>query len=203
MEILKQKIKALEAEVEGTSLHRKRVLDQIITYIRKQQSNNQSVQLMFVCTHNSRRSQFGQIWTAILSAHYGLNLLAFSGGTEVTKTHATVLDVFKQLQVPILSEDETTNQKHLIHIDNKTITVFSKLYNHPHNPKSNFAALMTCSEAAENCPYIQGCDLRIPLSYDDPKIFDGTNEELNAYQKTSDEVARELVYVFMGVKALT
>lgn len=197
MEILNQKIKALEAEVEEISLQRKRILDQIITYIRKQQSNNQTVQLMFVCTHNSRRSQFGQIWALILADFYGVQLTAYSGGTEVTKVHPTVIDVFKRLGVDITPVDNEKNQKYRLSIGGVKYPIYSKLYDDVRNPNKDFIAVMTCSEAVENCPYIHGCLNRIPLSYEDPKVYDGTEEEFDAYQKTSDKIMMELAYVFI------
>jgi len=196
MEILNQKINALEAEVEEISLQRKRILDQIITYIRKQQSNNQTVQLMFVCTHNSRRSQFGQIWALILADFYGIELTAYSGGTEVTKVHPTVIDVFKRLGVDITPVDNEKNQKYRLSIGGVKYPIYSKLYDDKSNPSKDFIAVMTCSEAAENCPYIHGCLNRIPLSYEDPKVYDGTKKEQSAYKKTSNKLAREMIYIF-------
>ena len=41
--------------------------------------------VLFVCTHNSRRSQFAHVWAEVFAHHYGLDWVrCYSGGTEVT-----------------------------------------------------------------------------------------------------------------------
>ena len=190
-------IKKIEKHLHNIPSKRKEILDQIVGSIKICQENNQPVQLMFVCTHNSRRSQFGQIWALILADFYGIELTAYSGGTEVTKVHPTVIDVFKRLGVDITPVDNEKNQKYRLSIGGVKYPIYSKLYDDKSNPSKDFIAVMTCSEAAENCPYIHGCLNRIPLSYEDPKVYDGTEDEFDAYQKTSDKIIMELAYVFI------
>jgi arsenate reductase len=197
MEVLRDKIKRMEVNLHNIPSKRKEILDQIVGSIKTCQENNQPVQLMFVCTHNSRRSQFGQIWALILADFYGVGLTAYSGGTEVTKVHPTVIDVFKRLGVDITPVDNEKNQKYRLSIGGVKHPIYSKLYDDKSNPSKDFIAVMTCSEAAENCPYIHGCLNRIPLSYEDPKVYDGTEDEFDAYQKTSDKIIMELAYVFI------
>ncbi|MEM6771423.1 MAG: protein-tyrosine-phosphatase, partial [Bacteroidota bacterium] len=71
---------------------------------------------------------------------------------------------------------------------------FSKRYDDAVNPKANFAAVMTCSDADENCPFIPGADVRIPLTYEDPKVADGTPEEATVYDERLREIGRELLW---------
>jgi protein-tyrosine-phosphatase len=189
-------IKKIEKHLHNIPSKRKEILDQIVGSIKICQENNQPVQLMFVCTHNSRRSQFGQIWALILADFYGIELTAYSGGTEVTKVHPTVIDVFKRLGVDITPVDNEKNQKYRLSIGGVKYPIYSKLYDDVRNPNKDFIAVMTCSEAAENCPYIHGCLKRIPLSYEDPKVYDGTEKEQSAYKKTSNKLAREMIYIF-------
>ena len=74
---------------------------------------------------------------------------------------------------PINDEKNTTY--HIFHDDNENPTVcFSKTYDNATNPQKEFAAIMTCSDAEENCPFIPGVELRIGTTYDDPKEFDNT-----------------------------
>ena len=77
---------------------------------------------------------------------------------------------------------------------------FSKTYNHPFNPKGNFAAVMTCSHADENCPFIPGAEERIALTFEDPKEFDGTPLQTTKYLERSMHIATELYYVFSKIK---
>jgi arsenate reductase len=68
------------------------------------------------------------------------------------------------------------------------------------NPVSNFAAVMTCSHADENCPFILGTEMRIPVMYEDPKLFDHTVLEKEKYRERSLQIAAEMKYVFSKIK---
>ena len=68
------------------------------------------------------------------------------------------------------------------------------------SPTSNFAAILTCSHADENCPFIPGADQRITIRYDDPKAFDDTDREEIMYDNRSKEIATELFYAFSQVR---
>ncbi|WP_156308992.1 hypothetical protein [Sphingobacterium endophyticum] len=76
------------------------------------------------------------------------------------------------------------------------ITGFSKVYDSEYNPASKFAAIMTCSNADDGCPYIPGAEQQIPVTYLHPKIADHTTDEESVFQNRSVEIAREMFYVF-------
>jgi arsenate reductase len=59
---------------------------------------------------------------------------------------------------------------------------------------------MTCSHADENCPIAMGCDLRLPIRYDDPKISDDTPAEVATYDERCAQIAREMFYAMSRVK---
>ena len=59
---------------------------------------------------------------------------------------------------------------------------------------------MTCAHADENCPFIAGAEERIPLRYEDPKRFDDTENEVEAYLNKSIEIATELHYIFSNLE---
>ena len=80
------------------------------------------------------------------------------------------------------------------------IIAFSKKYNDNFNPKEEFAALMTCDQADENCPFILGCESRIPIRYNDPKEFDNTPQQADKYLERSIEIASEMLYIFSQIK---
>ena len=63
---------------------RKKKLLEISKKIIKEYTKNNVVNLNFICTHNSRRSQLGQVWTFYAANYFNLNIHGFSGGTEVT-----------------------------------------------------------------------------------------------------------------------
>lgn len=49
------------------------------------------------------------------------------------------------------------------------IVGFLKAYDHPFNPSTNFAAVMTCSQADGGCPFIVGAEKRISITFEVPK----------------------------------
>ena len=73
---------------------------------------------------------------------------------------------------------------------------FSKLYFDFENPKSEFAAIMTCSDAENNCPLIEGAEIKFFLQYEDPKKYDKTKIEKTGYKKTSEKIASEMNYLY-------
>ena len=85
-----------------------------------------------------------------------------------------------------------------VQLDNgfRSMNCFSKLIDNQINPKSNFAAIMTCSHADENCPIGNGMEKRMALNYEDPGKFDGTDLEAKMYLERSEQIAIELFYLF-------
>ncbi|MBK7342042.1 MAG: hypothetical protein IPJ06_02325 [Saprospiraceae bacterium] len=66
---------------------RKEALDDLAGWISARLNDGQTnpVEVIFICTHNSRRSQISQAWLAALAARAGLDRIrSYSGGTEVT-----------------------------------------------------------------------------------------------------------------------
>lgn len=76
---------------------------------------------------------------------------------------------------------------------------FSKKFDDDFNPKSEFTAIMTCSQADEGCPFITGAEKRIPITYEDPKAFDNTPQQAAKYKERSVQIATELFYVFSQI----
>ncbi|SFT74511.1 arsenate reductase [Lishizhenia tianjinensis] len=153
--------------------------------------------LVFVCTHNSRRSQFGQVWAHVLAHHFQLNIKAYSAGTEVTECNPRTLQALHAQGFEILSE-EGENPVHKVYFSKEAdpILLWSKTIEDDSLPQANFVALMTCDHADENCPFIPGAQARIPYRYEDPKAFDGTDLEAKMYQERSLEIATDLHALF-------
>jgi hypothetical protein len=64
---------------------RKLILQTLINYVQAKLEKNESVNLNFICTHNSRRSHLSQIWAQTAAAYYNIpKVFCFSGGTEET-----------------------------------------------------------------------------------------------------------------------
>ena len=79
------------------------------------------------------------------------------------------------------------------------IIAFSKKLDDTFNPKSEFAAIMTCSQADGGCPFIAGAEKRIPITFEDPKAFDNTPQQAEKYKERSQQIATELFHVFSQI----
>ena len=161
------------------------------------------IRLNFICTHNSRRSHLGQVWAQALAKHYQVSkVITYSGGTEATALYPKVVDTLsnqgflvKQLgngENPIYSIKYADNQHPVIG--------FSKTYDDDFNPKGLFAAIVTCSQADKGCPFVVGTEKRIVITYEDPKVSDGTDQQDAVYAERSLQVASEMNWVMKNVK---
>lgn len=178
---------------------RKIIVKPLIDYIQTQVDSNSPIRLNFICTHNSRRSHFSQIWAQAMSFYFGLdNLVSYSGGTEATALFPLVVSTIRSqgFKVEVLSE--SINPIYAIRYSHHEhpIIGFSKTMDHTFNPSSNFAAIMTCDSANEACPFVPGAEKRIPITYKDPKEFDSSPLQAEKYQEKSIEIAREMHYIF-------
>lgn len=198
-----QYIESLTPQVEGLSGERKKLLDNIAAYITAQKEAGQKAHLTFICTHNSRRSHLGQIWAATAAAYYGLHqIYTYSGGTEATAFNPRAVAALQRAGLGA-EKGEGANPRWQITFSESAagLECFSKTYDHPANPQKDFAAIMTCSEANENCPFIPGAALRVAIPYEDPKIADGTSREKEVYDERCKQIAAEMFYMIKQVMA--
>ncbi|MFM6933934.1 MAG: hypothetical protein ACKOXP_00685 [Flavobacteriales bacterium] len=177
---------------------RKRLLNNLSSYIQGNQHTGKESLLMFICTHNSRRSHFGQILSALAADYFQVSgIKTFSAGTEITAFHPNAIAALRSIGLEITCEDLGQNPLYQIIISsNLSIAGFSKLIDDEINPKENFAAIMTCSHAEQNCPFVRGADFRLGLPFEDPKEYDGTQQEAEMYLSRVRQMAVELYYVF-------
>ncbi|UOU96694.1 hypothetical protein MUU74_09300 [Chryseobacterium daecheongense] len=192
-EILKQKI----------SEERKDVLQPLIDFIQQKVQTKKSVNLNFICTHNSRRSHLSQAWAQTASTYYKIpDVQCYSGGTEVTALFPKVAETLEAQGFLVLKISNTDNPVYAIRYNEDSFPIigFSKKYDHPFNPETGFAAIMTCSQADNGCPFIAGAEKRIPVTFEDPKISDNTPQQTQVYKDRSLQIAAEMFYVFSQIK---
>lgn len=178
---------------------RKDALKQIALFVKSKADAGETAELIFICTHNSRRSHISQIWAQTAAAYYGLaNVVAYSGGTEATAFNPRAVKAMEDVGFKIAKASEGTNPVYEVRFsdDGKVIKAFSKKYDGEGNPKSGFAAVITCSQADKSCPFVKGATDRISVPYDDPKEFDGTPEEGAKYAERVHQIGREILYAF-------
>lgn len=182
---------------------RQAVLQPLIDFIQNKVIHEADIRLNFICTHNSRRSHLSQVWAQTAAAYFNIkNVFCYSGGTEATALFAMAAHTLKAAGFEIKSIADGDNTIYAIkYAENAPpIIGFSKTYDDSFNPKSEFAAIMTCSQADGGCPFIAGAEKRIPITYEDPKAFDNTPEQTTKYQERSMNIATEMFYVFSQIK---
>ena len=199
------KIREIIAQLstEIISEERKRILQPLIEFISSKISKNEEVRLNFICTHNSRRSHLSQIWAQTMANYYQIeNVFCYSGGTEATAMFPKVVETLRNQGFEILKLSETENPVYAVKFaeNEHAVICFSKKYNDDFNPKSAFAAILTCDSADENCPIVYGAEARIPIKYEDPKKSDGTPEMNETYFNRSLEIATEMKFIFENIR---
>lgn len=182
---------------------RKAILQPLVDFIQLKVNQDTDVNLNFICTHNSRRSHLCQIWSQLAALYYQIpKTYCYSGGTEATALFPKVVEILKEEGMEIEMIADTANPIYAIKFDQNTIPLvaFSKKYDNNFNPQSQFAAIMTCSQADHDCPYIPDAEKRIPVTFEDPKIADNTDQQDEIYKARSLEIASQMFYVCSQIK---
>ena len=190
-------------EFDTIPSERKAKLDKIARYVAKQLKSGQTAKLTFICTHNSRRSHMSQIWAAVAASRYEIQgVETYSGGTEATAFNPRAIAAIERAGLQVAKPDIRTNPRYEVRYRETAapLICFSKVYNESPNPKEDFCAVMTCSQADTNCPVVKGSASRIAVPFDDPKVADGTPEEASKYDERCEQICREMLYVFSQVK---
>lgn len=203
--MLLEKISSTIDAIENVQIsdERKKVLQPLIDFIQGKISANKTINLNFICTHNSRRSHLSQVWAQVAAHYFNVkNVYCYSGGTEATALFPMAAKALELAGLKINNLSVGNNPVYSIkYAENEhPIIAFSKTYDSEFNPKSEFAAIMTCNNADVGCPFIPGAEKRIPVKYDDPKAFDNTPQQAEKYTERSNQIASEMLYVFSQIK---
>ena len=188
---------------ESISAERKIILQPLVDYIQSKAVNQQEIRLNLICTHNSRRSHLSQVWAQTAAAYYDIkNVFCYSGGTEATAMFPMVSKTLTKQGFEIKTLAEGSNPVYSIKYaaNEHPVIGFSKTYDDSFNPQDEFAAIMTCSQADGECPFIAGAEKRIPITFEDPKAFDNTPQQAEKYEERSLQIAAEMFYVFSQIK---
>lgn len=175
---------------------------EIKNYILAKLSKGKIVKLIFICTHNSRRSHIGQILAWACAEFFEIKGIEFySGGTEATAFHPNAIHALERFGFKIKVIKEGSNPHYEVFLDDsKSLVAFSKIYQDKTNPQEGFAAILVCDDTAENCPIVHGAEKRFKLTYTDPKAFDGTTQAEEKYYEKVLEILRDLIHIFSELK---
>ncbi len=193
----------IESEFAKIPKERKKLLAELSEYIKAKSATSKPSNLIFICTHNSRRSHMGQLWAQVAAFHYGVgDVNCYSGGTEATAFNLRSVKALKKAGFQIDQTDTASNPVYFVKYAEgiEPIKGFSKKYDDEFNPQENFAAIMTCSDADEACPIVIGADKRLAIKYEDPKAADDTPLEEERYDERCRQICVEMFYAFSLVK---
>lgn len=132
--------------------------------------------VLFICTHNSARSQMAEAWLRTL---FGSRYEAFSAGTHPAPIHPAAVKVMKEAGVDISRQQS------------KTPDVFLK--------ESFDLVITVCNQAREECPFFPGGKKRIHKSFPDPSRDKGDEEQiLEVFRNVRDQIKEWIVSTFSG-----
>lgn len=126
--------------------------------------------VLFLCTHNSARSQMAE---GLLRHMAGQQFEVFSAGTEQTLVRPLAVDTMREIGIDISGHTS------------KTMDVFDG---------QTFDSVITvCDRANESCPIFPGGTERIHWSFEDPTSATGTDEQkLHAFRTVRDAIQQRL-----------
>ena len=124
--------------------------------------------ILFICTHNSARSQIAE---GLTNHFYSENWYAYSAGTQKTRIKPAAKTVLEELGIDVSKQYS------------KTIAEFAN---------QQFDVVVTvCDSAQENCPFFPGKKV-IHKSFADPSNITQPPARLNAFRKTRDQIKKWL-----------
>jgi arsenate reductase len=131
--------------------------------------------ILFLCTHNSARSQMAE---GMLRALAGDRFEVMSAGTEATLVRPLAIRAMEEIGIDISGQESKTLEVYLDQPFDYVITV--------------------CDEANEACPFFPGAKNRLHWPFEDPSRADGSEEErLAVFRRARDgieeRIERELV----------
>lgn len=197
---LQKYVEARIAEFDQIDPERKVALKNIGDYVFGEVKAGNQTRLLFVCTHNSRRSQMAQLWATVAGYYFGIsNLGTYSGGTEATAFHPNALAALKRAGFSIAENSVagSDNPRYYVYFGKHfpAQETFSKKFDDKINPSKDFAAIMVCSEADKSCPIVPGAEARFSLPFLDPRHYDQTPSLVEKYDETCSNIAREIFFM--------
>jgi arsenate reductase (thioredoxin) len=122
--------------------------------------------VLFLCTHNSARSQMAE---GLLRHLAGDRFEVMSAGTEATSVRPEAIEAMFEFGADISGQTSKTLERYLGEPFDYVVTV--------------------CDDANEACPVFPGAENRLHWSFQDPSRAKGSEEErLGVFRKVRDEI---------------
>ena len=140
-------------------------------------SLNQKKSVLFLCTHNSCRSQMAE---GLLRHLYGSTFESSSAGIIQSSVHPLAIKVMDEIDIDILNQSSKTIQVYSGQVFDYVVTV--------------------CDNAKEQCPFFPGKEI-LHQSFPDPSSIQGSyDEQLQAFRETRDMIKQWIEVMFSKVR---
>lgn len=200
---LKKYLDKAAKNIESIDAARKESLLKIAEYITARLKDQQMAYLVFLCTHNSRRSIISQTLAKAAASWQNIQLLrTFSGGINATEFSPIAADALDRTGLKVVKYVDIQNSPFNIFYDDEDVPViaFSKIHNAPSMPREGFALITNCSESEKDCPILEGTEVVVNLGYDDPKDYEGKSNQDASYDALVERIATEMAFLMKNVK---
>jgi len=186
---------ARAAEIGSIPADRRSRLGPLIDHVAEGRRAAEPARLVFICTHNSRRSHMAHLLAAAAAVRAGVEARTFSGGTEATAFEPRAIAALRRTGMDLEVAGDGSNPLVLASLGPglARIECTSKVHDHPVNPREGFAAVMVCDSADAACPFVAGAERRVALPFEDPKAADDTPDEAATYDARCCEIGRAMV----------
>ena len=207
---VRQHAEYLTTSFDMIDLQHQQAAQDLANWMVSECARNKPLDVIVICTGNSRRSILGSAMGNLAAAYYGLvNVRFYSGGTAPSAFNARSIRALEDIgfsveatgKEAIRGEQKIPNPKyHVKWGEGMEATEFSKLYSDESNPQNGFAALMVCTDADAGCPNVTGAGLRLSMPYLDPKNYDGSSIESAKYAERRDDIGRMMLSAMCQVR---
>jgi arsenate reductase len=142
--------------------------------------NKERKKVLFICVHNSVRSQMAE---GLLDHLYGDRYEAFSAGLKFGNVHPRAIEVMAEIGIDIGHHRSKSIEEMFDHYFDVVVTV--------------------CDQAKEACPIYPGGSRLLHHDFEDPSSFSGTPEEvLESFRRVRDQIRSWMEHTFADENAL-
>jgi len=142
------------------------------------EEREKTIRVLFLCTHNSARSQIAE---GILRSKSGGKIDVRSAGTEATQIHPLAVRALAEMNIDIRGQHSKSLEQFIGQHFDYIITV--------------------CDRAKESCPVFPGDPVRIHWSFPDPAAVEGTEEaQFQAFRETSVQMMTRISYLLLMIQ---
>ena len=98
-EVLRDYVEERISEFDLIPVERKEALNLLAVQVREEVRSFDQARLIFICTHNSRRSHMGHLWAQLAASYFSVKSIScFSGGTEATAFNLRAVNTLRKLE---------------------------------------------------------------------------------------------------------